>query len=93
MNNIEMMAEKIKGLKNSWKVSLMRTLCISEHWFYHGGEAQYNKMFELLKQNDLRATATAIWLCSDTGLNIEQVEEKIITELYETAVEMEMITE
>jgi hypothetical protein len=50
-------------------------------------------MFELLKQNDFRATATAVWLCSDTELNIEQVEEKIITELYKTAVEMEMITE
>lgn len=92
MNNIEM-AEKIKGLKNAWKVSLMRTLCISEHWFYHGGESQYNKMFELLKQNDFRATATAIWLCSDTELNIEQMEEKIIRELYKMAVEMEMITE
>lgn len=85
--------EKVKGIKNAWKVSLMRSLCIKEHWFYHGGEAQYNKMFELLKQNDFRATATAIWLCSDTELNIEQVEEKIITELYETAVEMEMIIE
>lgn len=92
MNNIEM-AEKIKDLNNAWKASLMRTLCISEHWFYHGGEAQYSKMFELLKQNDFRATATAIWLCSDTELNIEQMEEKIITELYKMAVEMEMITE
>ena len=90
MNN---KAEKIKELKNSWKISLMRSLCIKQHWFYHGGEAQYNKMFELLKQNDFRATATAIWLCSDTELNIEQVEEKIINELYEMAVEMEMIVE
>ena len=92
MNKVEMI-EKVKGIKNVWKVSLMRSLCIKEHWFYHGGEAQYNKMFELLKQNDFRATATAIWLCSDTELSIEQMEEKIITELYETAVEMEMITE
>ena len=86
-------AEQLKGLRNDWKVSLMRTLCIKEHWFYHGGEAQYSKMFELLKQNDLRATATAIWVCSDIELNIEQLKEKIITELYEMAVEMEMITE
>ena len=86
-------AEKLKDLRNDWKVSLMRTLCIKEHWFYHGGEAQYNKMFELLKQNDFRATATAIWLCSDAELNIEQLEEKIINELYEMAVEMEMVTE
>ena len=92
MNKIEM-AEKVREIKNAWKASLMRSLCIKEHWFYHGGEAQYNKMFELLKQNDFRATATAIWLCSDTELSIEQVEEKIITELYETAVEMEMIIE
>ena len=50
-------------------------------------------MFELLKQNDFRATATAVWLCSDTELTIEQVKDKMITELYETAVKMEMITE
>lgn len=81
--------EKVKSLRNSWKVSLIRALCIQEHWFYHGGEAQYNKMFELLKQNDFRASATAIWLCSDTELTIEEIEEKIINELYETAVEME----
>lgn len=78
---------KIKGIRNSWKTSAIRALCIKEHWFYHGGEAQYNKMFELLKQNDFRATATAIWLCSDTELNIEQIEEKIITELYQVATE------
>ena len=90
MNNKIEMIEKVKNIRNSWKVSLIRSLCIKEHWFYSGGEAQYNKMFELLKQNDLRATATAIWLCSDTELNIEQVEEKIITELYETVIEMEM---
>ena len=81
--------EKVKGIRDSWKVSLIRALCIQEHYFYHGGEAQYSKMFELLKQNDFRATATAIWLCSDTELNIDQIEEKIINELYETALEME----
>ena len=81
--------EKVKSIRNSWKVSLIRALCIQEHWFYHGGEAQYNKMFELLKQNDFKASAIAIWLCSDTKLTIEQIEEKIINELYETAVEME----
>jgi hypothetical protein len=86
-------AEQLKSVRNDWKVSLMRTLCIKEHWFYHGGESQYSKMFELLKQNDFRATATAIWLCSDTKLNIEQLEEKIINELYEMAVEMEMVIE
>lgn len=85
MNKIE----KVKSIRNSWKVSLIRALCIQEHWFYHGGEAQYNKMFELLKQNDFRASAIAIWLCSDTELNIEQIEEKIIDELYEATVEME----
>ena len=81
--------EQIKNIRDSWKVSCIRALCIKEHWFYHGGEAQYKKMFELLKQNDLRATATAIWLCSDTELSIEQMEEMIINELYETVVEME----
>jgi hypothetical protein len=85
--------EKVKGIRDSWKVSTIRALCIQEHWFYHGGEAQYNKMFELLKQNDFRATATAIWLCSDTELSIEQIEGKIINELYETAVEMEIVIE
>lgn len=85
--------EKVKGIRNSFKVSAIRELCIKNHWFTGGGERQYNKMFELLKQNDFRATATAIWLCSDTELTIQQVEEKIITELYETAVEMEMIIE
>lgn len=91
MNN--RMTEKIKELSNSYKCSIVRGLCIKNHWFYHGGETQYNKMFELLKQNDFRATATAIWLCSDIELTIEQTEEKIITELYKTAVEMEMIVE
>lgn len=81
--------EKVKGIRNSWKVSCIRALCIKEHWFYHGGEAQYNKMFELLKQNDFRASATAIWLCSDTKLSIEQIEEKIINELYEMITETE----
>ena len=81
--------EKVKGIRDSWKVSSIRALCIQEHWFYHGGEAQYSKMFELLKQNDFRASATAIWLCSDTKLSIEQIEEKIINELYETVLEME----
>lgn len=81
--------EKVKGIRNSWKTSLIRGLCIQQHWFYHGGETQYNKMFELLKQNDFRATATAIWLCSDTELNIEQIEEKIVTELYQAILEME----
>lgn len=85
--------EKVKGIRGSWKVSIVRELCIKNNWFTGGGESQYSKMFELLKQNDFRATATAIWLCSDTGLNVEQIEEKIINELYETAVEMEMITE
>jgi hypothetical protein len=89
MNKIE----KVKSIGNSFKVSAIRELCITNHWFTGGGERQYNKMFELLKQNDFRATATAIWLCSDTELNVEQIEEKIITELYKTAVEMEMITE
>jgi hypothetical protein len=90
MNN---KTEKVKGMRDSWKVSIVRELCIKNNWFYHGGESQYNKMFDLLRQNDFRATATAIWLCSDTDLSIEQVEEKIITELYEIVVEMEMITE
>ena len=81
--------EKVKGIRDSWKVSTIRALCIQQHWFYHGGEAQYSKMFELLKQNDFRATATAIWLCSDVELDIEQIEEKIINELYETALEIE----
>ena len=81
--------EQVKGIRDSWKVSYIRALCIKEHWFYHGGEAQYNKMFELLKQNDFRASATAIWLCSDTKLSIEQIEEKIINELYETITEIE----
>lgn len=84
MNN---KAEKVKSIRGSWKVSIVRALCIKEHWFYHGGEAQYNKMFELLKQNDFRASATAIWLCSDTELSIEQIEEKIIDELYEMIIE------
>ena len=81
--------EKVKGIRDSWKVSTIRALCIQEHWFYHGGETQYSKMFELLKQSDFRATATAIWLCSDTELSIEQIEEKIINELYNIAIEME----
>ena len=81
--------EKVKGIRDSWKVSSIRALCIQEHWFYHGGEAQYSKMFELLKQNDFRASATAIWLCSDTKLNIEQIQEKIIDELYKMLLEME----
>lgn len=81
--------ERVKGIRDSWKVSSVRALCIAEHWFYHGGEAQYNKMFELLKQNDFKATATAIWLCSDTELSIEQIEEKIINELYEAITEIE----
>lgn len=81
--------EKVKSIRDSWKVSSIRALCIHEHWFYHGGEAQYNKMFELLKQNDFRATAIAIWLCSDTKLSIDQIEEKIINELYKTVIEME----
>ena len=85
MNKIE----KVKSIRNSWKVSLIRALCIQEHWFYHGGETQYNKMFELLKQNDFKASAIAIWLCSDTELSIEQIEEKIINELYEAVAEME----
>lgn len=79
--------EKAKGIRDSWKVSIVRELCIKNNWFTSGGESQYSKMFELLKQNDFRATATAIWLCSDTELNIEQIEEKIITELYEAVAE------
>ena len=82
--------EKIKGIRDSWKVSTIRGLCIKEHWFYHGGETQYNKMFELLKQNDFRASAIAIWLCSDTKLTVEQIEQKIIDELFEVIKEMEI---
>lgn len=85
--------EKVKGIRDSWKVSTIRALCIQQHWFYHGGEAQYSKMFELLKQNDFRAVATAIWLCSDTELNIAQIEERIITELYDVTADIESIIE
>ena len=87
------MIENIKTFNGSWKSSIIRELCIKNNWFTGGGEAQYNKMFELLKQNDFRATATAIWLCSDADLTINQTEEKIVLELYKQAVEMEMITE
>ena len=86
MNKSEMIT-KAQGVRDSWKISSVRALCIKEHWFYHGGEAQYNKMFELLKKNDFRATAIAIWLCSSTELTVEQIEEKIIAELYTVATE------
>lgn len=84
---------KIQALSGSFKCSVVRELCIKNHWFTGGGENQYNKMFELIRYNYYELAATAIWLCSDTEYTIKEIEEIIITEIYNNAISQELIIE
>ena len=54
----------------------LRMLCIKNNWFTGGTISQYEKMFEL-NRNDVgvREIALVIWLCSDASL--EEIEKKL----------------
>lgn len=66
-------------------------LCNKNQWFTHGTTTQYEKMFDYVAENDIKASdtdkisklATMIWICSDD----EFTEESIYNALYKKALE------
>lgn len=66
-------------------------LCNKNQWFTHGTNTQYEKMFDYVSVNNIKASdtdkisklATMIWICSDE----EFTEESIYNALYKKALE------
>ena len=66
-------------------------LCNKNQWFTHGTNTQYEKMFDYVSENNIKASdtdkisklATMIWICSDD----EFTEESIYNALYKKALE------
>lgn len=62
----------------------LRELCIKNHWFTHGSNYQYDKLFELSKNcGTIDELAAIIWACSEdvTG-TLEQI--KTALKVYHT---------
>lgn len=92
MNKNEMI-KKIENVSRMWKISIVRELCIKNDWFTKGDIKQYEQMFDLVKESNYEYASVCIWLCSETEKTIAEIEDMMITEIYKTAVEMEVMTE
>lgn len=68
LSEIEKSMNKIqKKKKYSISNELLRTLCIRNHWFSSGSNAQYEKLFQVnSEESNLEELALIIWLCTDT---------------------------
>lgn len=60
-------------------------LCNRHQWFTCGTNRQYEKMFDYVRENNIKATdteklkkvATMIWLCSDDNFTEEEIYEEL----------------
>ena len=58
----------------------LRNLCIRHHWFEHGTNLQYDRLFQFNSQGaSLHELALIIWVCSDDS--VENIERTIFEEV------------